>query len=233
MDTQFSLVITTYNRFDSFLDRYLEKYLENPYISEIIISDDCSDDYDKLIAKYGTNDKIKIYKNSSNIGALKNKCIACQKSTTDWICLMDSDNFCHKDYFEALMQYWNKDINTIYAPSKALPVFDYSHHIGKPININNIDWNTVDECLINTGNYIFHKSIVQFIEPIIQQQLPEHTIDVKYMNYLWLNNGVEIVVVPNMEYLHVIHNQSYYALCSDKLSNSNKTFNWHIYPPNF
>jgi glycosyltransferase involved in cell wall biosynthesis len=236
MPYEFSLVITTYNRFDSFLDGFLEKYLQNSYIHEIIISDDCSNDYSKLVSKYGNNDKIKLFTNSENLKALKNKCIACTKATKEWICLMDSDNYCDIDYFETLIKFWNingLNTNMIYLPEKGIPTprLTFTEYIGKIINKETINWDTIDECLINIGNYVFHKSIVNYIEPLIKQNLYPYTLDVKYMNYIWINNDIQLVVVPDMTYIHTVHNESYYAQYSQFLSGFDKQFNWKKFPP--
>lgn len=224
-----SLVITTYNRFDTFLYKNLVYYLENPYVKEIIIYDDCSDDYEKL-RNYFQNDKIKLYRQDKNIGALKNKITACQVATKEWICLMDSDNFFDISYFEALFDYWNKNgknENYIYQPQKGFPMQDFTKYIGKVIDKD--FWNTLnDECLVNNGNYVFHKSIVKFVEPILNEDINTHAIDVKYMNYYWLKNGVSIVIVPEMYYDHTIHPGSLYITTCKISDKFNSEFNWKI-----
>lgn len=224
-----SLVITTYNRFDTFLYKNLSYYLENPYIKEIVIYDDCSDDYYKIL-KYFQNEKIKLYKQDQNVGALKNKINACQKATNDWICLMDSDNFCNITYFEALQNYWNingTNINTIYQPEKGFPAQDFSKYIGTPLSCENWNNNT-DECLVNNGNYVFHKSIVKYVEPILNQSINTYAIDVKYMNYYWIKNGISIVIVPKMYYDHTIHPGSLYITTCKISDKFNSEFNWKI-----
>ena len=227
MPFEFSLVITTYNRFDTFLDRYLSEYLNNKYISEIVISDDCSQDYDKLIAKYSSIPKLKIIQQPQNLGALKNKIVACTHASKEWICLMDSDNFCGPDYFEALIHYWNSyspATNIIYSPVHARPSFNFSDYIGTVVNNNNL--NRVHGALVNLGNNVFHKSIVQHMLPILDETIDVYAIDVKYINYKLFKKDISLVVVPGMMYDHVVHPGSFYLNTQANSTFFDKTFNW-------
>lgn len=218
-----SLAITTYNRFESFLKENIDKYLENEIINEIVVCDDCSDDYDKLVKTYG--DKIKVYKNDINLDCYKNKLRVSQYASCDWICLMDSDNFCGKDYFDALFKYWDMhgaDPSCIYMPEKALPNFDYSKYSGKIIDKTN--WNecvSVDEPCFNTCNLVFHKSALTCQ---LDHDIDPHGVDSLYMNYTWVKFGMKLVVVPGMMYTHTVHAGSHYIL------NESKT---HVFKNNF
>ena len=222
----FSLVITTYNRYDTYLKINIPKYLQNPYINEIIISDDCSDDYEKLITNF--NDaKLKIIKQSKNLGALRNKITACTYATSEWICLMDSDNFADIDYFEALLTYWvthEKSNIMIYSPSKALPSFDISDIINKIYTKN--DFHTINAWLINLGNHVFNKDILQYILPILDTNINPYALDVKYMIYNWLKNDIKITVVKDMHYSHSLHNDSLWCQHSGNSEEFDRSFDW-------
>ncbi len=47
-----SLCIPTYNRYDRFLSSNIPKYLLNPYIDEIVISDEDGADIEKIKAAF-------------------------------------------------------------------------------------------------------------------------------------------------------------------------------------
>lgn len=227
MPFEFSLVITTYNRFDSFLDRYLSEYLNNKYISEIVISDDCSDDYAKLIAKYSSVPKVKIIQQPQNLGALKNKIVACTHASKEWICLMDSDNYCGPDYFEALIHYWNtysSNKKIVYSPVEARPSFNFSDYVGSVIDNQNL--NRVRGALVNLGNNVFHKTVVEHMLPILSETIEVYAIDVKYINYKLFKKGISLVVVPGMAYNHVVHQGSFYLNTEANSAHFDKTFNW-------
>lgn len=226
-----SLVITTYNRFDTFLSSQLDKYLENKYIDEIIVSDDCSDDYDKLIQYKNTksSDKLKIYRQPQNLKALKNKITACTYATKEWICLMDSDNFCNESYFETLFNDWNTngiDINTIYSPSKGLPSFNHSKYIGI-YDKNN--WNQLynpGTQIINVGNNIFHNYIVKYLTPCLNEDIEPYAVDALYILYISIKNGVKFKVLDGMYYYHPVHDGSYYLKTADEATKFQNSFNW-------
>lgn len=230
-----SLVLTTYSRFDTFLKHNLEHYLQNPYIHEIIIYDDCSDDYEKIkniFHKEIALGKIKVYQQKVNRGPLRNKIDAIQKASCDWICLMDSDNFCNIDYFDALENYWNtyeKNIHTIYMPQKALPNFDFTYYT-TPVTKDN--WNQLHleyAIMLNSGNYVFHKDIIPYILPIEKDDSIKGYVEVKYMNRIWVRDGnITIQVIPNMYYHHTVHSDSFWIKNSDKMMQFYETFNWDI-----
>ena len=227
MDYQFSLVITTYNNYDTFLKNTLPKYLNNPYIFEIIISDDCSDDYDKINNDYSSVSKIKLIKQPHNLGALKNKITACTYATLEWICLIDSDNYCGPDYFEALIHYWknnSRETNIIYSPVHALPVFNFTKYIGTIFD--KTYWKDIDACLINIGNNVFHKSAVDYLIPILKQDIEAYAVDVKYINYILFKNNLSLIVIPNMQYLHTMHDNSLYMRTASKSMEFDNTFDW-------
>ena len=146
---------------------------------------------------------------------------------------MDSDNFCDIDYCEAFINFWilnagNYNTKYIYQPMIAIPAHNFSKYIG--ILINKENWNSInDECLLNNGNYVFHKSIVKYIEPILSENIQTYAIDVKYMNYIWIKNSeVSIVVVPNMKYIHTIHPGSLYITTAKISDTFNYQFDWKI-----
>jgi glycosyltransferase involved in cell wall biosynthesis len=231
----FSLVLTTYYRFESFLKNNVNRYLENPYIREIIIYDDCSDDFEKINHEFKTQiecGKIKVFRQEKNRGALRNKIMALEKANEEWICLMDSDNYCNISYFEKLERYWNQhgfNKHMIYAPEGALPVFQFSN---LTIPVNQKTWNKLHQTygiMLNAGNYVLHKSMVPYMLPILDDLTIEGFVEVKYMNYRWVRDAnATIQVIPGMTYEHTVHNGSLYMRDADKHAHFDKTFNWTI-----
>jgi glycosyltransferase involved in cell wall biosynthesis len=224
-----SLALTTYNRFDTFLQKNVDKYLNNPYISEIVITDDCSDDYDKLVKKYGNIEKIKLFRNDVNMDCYRNKIITANNTTGDWICLMDSDNFCDLDYFEALFEFWNihgKDENMVYLPSKLKPAFDFTRNNNLIIDKSN--WNNyvmTECCMLNACNFVFHKSILKYQD---DTSFDPAGIDSKFINLKWIQNGVKLAIVPNMEYEHALHDNSHYNMNVRKTEKIKETIHWYV-----
>jgi hypothetical protein len=222
--TELSLCIATMKRWD-FLKISLPLYLENECIKEIVITDETGEDYELITNHYKNNPKIKVYKNTKRLGPFLNKLECMKKASCDWICLMDSDNFADKMYFQTFLEYTNKkpDIKTVYCPSKAKPNFDYTLLQNKIINKNTLESfrkldNTKLETAFNTGNYIINKSTIDAIESSLSASEEFSEIsklyqprDVIFMNYLLLLKDFSFIIVPQLEHNHVIHPGNLYT----------------------
>lgn len=89
-----SILMTVYNR-EIFLVEAIESVLNIDYLNwELIIVDDCSSDNSWNIAsKYaGCNDRIKLYKNQSNVGDYPNRNSAASYASGKYIVFVDSDD---------------------------------------------------------------------------------------------------------------------------------------------
>lgn len=233
----FSLCIPTIDRYDTFLRENLEKYLQNPYIDEIIITDENGNDYNKLLANFKDN-RIKLYKNDTILGSFLNKLKACKLAKNEWIALIDSDNFADIDYFKIASDYINSNIltkETIIAPSYAKPNFNYTHLEGKIITKENMDSikkydkyeakRNILETFMNTGNYILNKYLVNNInlDKEINNIQFSSACDVIYINTLFFEQfNLEIHIPHDLHYTHVVHNGSIYTNTYRKYSNFNE-----------
>ena len=218
----FSLCIPTIDRFDSFLDKYLEKYLENDLIDEIIITDENGNDYFKIINKYPS---IKVYKNDSILGPFLNKLKVMSLASNEWVVLMDSDNFADYDYFKTAKEYIlenNLPKNTILSPCMANPNFNFSRDSGKIFKKEDY---ISDGVLINAGNYIVNKYLVDSIDISKETEniKKSSACDVIFFNTLLFEQlDLHFHVVKSMEYLHVVHNGSIYNTTCSNHSSFNK-----------
>ena len=232
------------DRFDIFLSRYLVKYLDNEYINEIIITDENGNDIEKIKNMFGDNNKLVLIKNEKCLGPFLNKLKVCSFAKNEWIVLMDSDNFAYKDYFIVAKKYIEEKVgeqkNIILAPCKAMPNFDYSHLSGFIYKKGEFDKNNQIEkqimkshnspstTLMNTGNYLVNKYLIDNLN--LQNELNNITkssaCDVIYFNTLLFEQlELNMHVVPNLEYSHVVHNGSIYT----QTSNNFKEFNNLVY----
>jgi hypothetical protein len=221
-----SLCIPTMNRFDTFLEKYLKTYFEFlklGIISEIIICDENGYDYEKIMNIYGeyinNNDNFKLYKNDVILGVFKNKLKVASFASSKYIALIDSDNFCDKDYFLTVKKYIITNQNSfsesvILSPSFAKPNFNYKNvenTIVTKQNVANIfhDYSV----LLNTGNFVISKNIsinMTYDESILFYIT---ACDVLYFNLLAFQqfNDCQIHVVKDLEYTHVVHDGSIYT----------------------
>ena len=207
----FTLCIPTLNRFDDFLSKNLPKYLTNELITEIIITDENGNDVNKIKNTF-TNDKLKLFINEQRLGPFSNKISACSKASNEWIVLIDSDNFAEEK-------------NIILAPSFAKPNFNYSYLAGfiyKKGNFHNnknLESSLINASyspsttLMNTGNYIINKYLIDNLNLSNETEniKMSSACDVIYFNTLLFEQlDLNLHVVSNLEYEHVVHNGSVY-----------------------
>jgi len=221
MVPKISLCIPTYKRFDKFLSTNLTRYLENPYIDEIVVCDENGEDSQKISARFPNESKIKVYKNETILGAFANKNRVVSLASNDWVCLMDSDNYAPPSYFEAWISYIESNgisSKKVYLPMYTIPQsnhngFNYTEFQHLHLDVTSISQYNLDSlsCMLNTGNYIFHKQ--NYIESN-QHLVKYHQSGVKCVQdvifkalLLFLNHSV-FVLVPNMAYDHIVHDES-------------------------
>lgn len=227
----FTLCIPTMNRFDSFLLHYIPNYLKNEHIDEIIITDENGDDIDKIIKTFGNQTKLKLFKNETRLGPFLNKIRACSYSKNEWIALIDSDNFADENYFKIAKTYLEENSlltqkNIILSPSRAKPNFDYSCLDGFVYKKGNFKKNLelekqktnsiISHVLMNTGNYIINKFLIDNINLTNESDNIQYSsaCDVIYFNTLLFEQSeldLNLYVVPNLEYTHVVHDGSIYT----------------------
>jgi hypothetical protein len=222
-----SLCITTKDRYNDFLSEYIPKYLENPYIQEIIISDENGNDFNKIKEQIPCNSRLRLYKNEVILGPFLNKLQVLKKAKNEWIALIDSDNFANIDYFEVAIDYIKRQSPnefSILLPSFAKPNFDYRKFEDNIItkdnirNVENID-KSLFNTLINTGNYVINKNLIDLIDISKENEdliSSSHACDVKYFNTLVLEQfpSFQLHVIKDLHYSHMVHNNSIYLQTS-------------------
>lgn len=237
----FTLCIPTMDRFDEFLSKYLPKYLDNNLINEIIITDENGNDVNKINKTFPNNPKLKLFINETRLGPFLNKLKGCSKSSNEWIVLIDSDNFADKNYFNVAQKYINEknimEKNVILAPCWAKPRFNYSHLSGFIYKKGSFKHNKMlenrllngsyasSEVLMNTGNYVINKFLID------QLNLKNETENIKmssacdviYLNTLLFEQlDLNLHVVPNLTYEHVVHDGSIYIQTHTQFHSFNK-----------
>lgn len=220
---KYTLAFTTYNSAD-----YIERQLSNDFfamssglVDEIVIQDDCSEDYNKLKSKETEN--IKIYQNSKRMLPLLGRVEMLKNCKNDWVLLMDSDNFLTQKSFDALNSFIPEP-GVIYMPGFAHPDFDFrsqypdtfidlklaANRVGQP----GVNWINV---LLNTGNYLVPRLEYLEVSKTIDPQLPACPCEVLYFNYLWLKAGKRFYCKSDYEYIHTQRDDSFYrTYCADR-----------------
>lgn len=206
-----TVAIPHYNRF-AFLQEAISNIVDDPRISEIVVSDDLSIDgsWDLLRNVYQGHPKVRLFRNSKNLDCYANKAAAVRRAEGKWIILLDDDNILKRDYLDRLvsMQPWCE--HTVYCPEWAQPHFDYRPYAGVEITRKNVAQYMSRRhfaTLLNTANYFFHKDLYlkywnEKIDPV--------TADSIYMAMRILEGGDRFFVVPGLQYFHRVHAGSHY-----------------------
>lgn len=98
-----TLAIPFYNTSQYFSD-CIKYAVEDDFVSEIVVNDDCSteEEYNNLLSLTEDIDKIKVFRNETNLGAFRNKFTIVKNCTNEWIYLLDSDNHPFEETYEVI-----------------------------------------------------------------------------------------------------------------------------------
>jgi glycosyltransferase involved in cell wall biosynthesis len=126
MLNKISLAITSHNRSNKTI-RSFSNVLSDDRITEIIIVDDHSDDknFNDLSNQINLlkSPKLKIHRNTKNLGAFLNKCRAIDLTSNDWVILLDSDNIIDIHYLPS----WIARLSTCLVWLSAVPPILITH----------------------------------------------------------------------------------------------------------
>jgi len=232
---EISLAIPFYNSSQYFLDAV--KYaIENPFVKEIVVSDDHSNEYNydtlKNIVENLKSKKIKIIRPEKNLGGFKNKYFVVSKCNYEWIYLLDSDNCMTKNTLQLIKSIKKFDLNICYCPKKLIlfhnnqpPHQEVTYNfefdsIGideiKILLRNNVKW--VD-WFLNTGNYFFNRDV--YLNCLDKNNSNETFAgDVIAASYYWFKNGGKFKIIEGFEYYHRLRSDSYWNSCGTNSSQS-------------
>jgi len=197
----------------------------------------------KINEHFPNNNKLKLFVNEERLGPFLNKLKVCSKASNEWIALIDSDNFADEQYFSIANDYIknnNLGKNVILAPCFAKPRFNYSHlsgftykmgtfNINKQLENDLINGSYIhSEVLMNTGNYVINKYLTDNLnlKNEMENIKMSSACDVIYFNTLLFQQlDLNLHVVPNLTYEHVVHNESIYI----ETHNNFRNFNEYVY----
>jgi glycosyltransferase involved in cell wall biosynthesis len=185
-------------------------------IDEIVIQDDCSEDYDLL--KPHESENIRLFKNEKNLSPLLSRVNLVNNCKNDWVLLMDSDNFLEKNCFDKIKELELNDEVT-YCPDFARPNFGFKvfsnvlmdMEFVKP-KIPNLDM----QIFLNTGNFLINRNNYLKVAEKIDESFAHWAVDVIYFNYLWLSSGYKLFCIKDYEYDHTLRGDSYWARIGEK-----------------
>jgi len=203
-----TVAITNFNR-EQLLYESIEQVIDDPRISEIVISDDASEYglYTRVVNHYKAYPKVKIYRNEKNLDCYLNKHKAVSLATNEWVLLIDSDNVFSKEFINKLFsekEYWSKD--QIFQPSFAKPHFDFTAFDMDVIdrrNVSDFMMRHQFQTMLNAANHFFNRE--RWLE-VFDSSVDPVTSDSIYQMYRWLDDGNCIYITPDLHYEHRVSN---------------------------
>jgi glycosyltransferase involved in cell wall biosynthesis len=197
-----SLCLTNYNRSHMLQEAFIQ-VIDDPRISEVIVTDDWSNEKTVIALKHIFHPKLKLWWNYKNLGCYRNKREAISKASNEFVVIFDSDNILTTDYIDKVFeQPWSKD--TVLAPDFAKPHFDYTAFSGETIHKGNVKSMMERKnftAMINTMNYFVNRD--EYLR-VWEDRSEPWTADTALQNYNWLKAGNKIHVVKGMQYEHRI-----------------------------
>lgn len=157
--------------------------------------------------------KIKMFENKVQEFVFRNKFLAVERSSSEWVAIIDSDNTFTSDYLDALymQQPWNRML--IYQPEFALPKFDFREFSGKTIagGFRGLMQRPMFRCMLNAMNYIVNRQVfLDANRPLFESGFDPKCADSLFINYNLFKEGCGMFVVPGMQYQHTVHDGSFY-----------------------
>ena len=237
-----TVAIPTMDRWDKFLKKQLPIYLDHPLIDCVLISDENGNDIEKICEEgYDKNPKLRLYQNESILGVYGNKRQCLLKAPTQYVAVLDSDNWFEPSYFDRVIECINRDGDlaekTVYSAGENERLFldtgvkenRIKHFSGKRVNKSN--WNTTLKVvgwnfLLNDGNAVWPKSFVQHM-PDLPEERVVGTDSILAMRYA-IMAGYTMSVEHSLHYIHTVHDGSHWTLNAGVSSRLMGLMDWRL-----
>lgn len=214
-----TIAIPTLNRWE-FLKESLPELLDRPEVAEVILCDENGNDFERIKhSSFAQHSKLRIVVNERILGIYENKrkCISLAK--TDWVAVLDSDNFFSEEWFDLLTE--NIDINnlkTIYASAEAkfvnykdTSVKQYTTEYSG-LEVTRKTWNSLFQqpkwnFLLNEGNWVVPRNVLDALPESVKSS-DLLAADAIYMLKCFVAAGYTVKYVKGLTYLHIVHDDS-------------------------
>jgi GT2 family glycosyltransferase len=220
----FTVAIPTMDRWDDFLIKQLPIYLNYPRIDYVVICDENGNDISKIMeSEHSMNPKLRLYENNMVLGVYGNKRECLINSPTDWVAVLDSDNFFEPEFFDSFFEAIERDGSlakkTIYCAGKnerldleTGKIEDKTAHFSG-LRISRENWNSIIDTdgwnfLLNDGNSIWPKDVIQYFPPLPEERIVG-TDSIFFMKRA-VEAGFTLRVEPKMRYTHTVHSGSHW-----------------------
>jgi glycosyltransferase involved in cell wall biosynthesis len=209
------------------IEKVLKAVRDDDRVAEVVLVDDASsyDQYRLLCERASIYPKARVFHNDNNQFVFRNKFISVERASSEWVIVFDSDNILDRSYIDVLYKIqWRQE--EIYQPCFARPSFDFREFSGRTIQASEVPGlmaRPMFRVMVNAMNYFVNRKT--FLSALRQQFSSGYdplTSDSAFINYHLFRSGCRIVVVPGLEYDHVVHDGSTYRLHKSRSINQRK-----------
>ena len=214
-----TIAIPTLNRW-KFLQESLPTFLDRPEVAQVIICDENGDDSRECMnSPFAQHPRLRIVVNERVLGIYENKRKCISLSETNWVAVLDSDNFFSDEWFDTLTDVINiNDLSRVYASAEAKhvnskdgSVKEYTKEFSG-LELNYKVWNSIFEkpkwnFLLNEGNWVVPKRVLEVL-PVSAKSSDLMAADAIFMLRSFVAGGYTVHYVPGLTYLHTVHNES-------------------------
>jgi len=231
-----TVAIPTMDRWHSFLKEQINIYLEHPLIDCVIVCDENGNDINGICeAGLDENPKLRLYQNEKILGVYGNKRQCILKAPTDFVAVLDSDNYFSPEYFVSLHKCIERDgpksLTNIYCAGINERLFietgvtenRTAQFNGMQVTYDN--WNkTITmpgwKFLLNDGNAVWPKDIIKHFSDIPEEEVVG--TDSIFFARQAIQAGYSMCIEPKLHYIHTVHPGSHWlqnAAISSRLMN--------------
>jgi glycosyltransferase involved in cell wall biosynthesis len=238
---ELTVAIPTMRRWKGFLEKSLPMFLNNDNIAHVVVCDETGEDVEAIQKTvWAHHPKLHLYVNEHRLGMYANKRRCVEKSPTDWVAVLDSDNLFPDEYFESLFDLWKDEgasTKTVYAASEIVRVFlktgdsEEKTQQFTGMRITKSNWNKVLQMkgwnfLLNDGNWVGHTSVLEAWPPLPENKV-KATDSIRIVKNL-IENGWTYYITPGMRYIHTVHDDSEWIKTEADSTRLLATTNWRI-----
>lgn len=214
-----TITIPTLNRW-SFLQESLPGFLERPEVAEVIVCDENGEDVKRIQeTPLAQNPKLRLVVNERILGIYENKRKCISLANTDWVAVLDSDNFFQDEFFEVLGESIDrKDLTNIYASAEAKhinrmdgTVKEYTKEFSG-LRVTEKSWNSLFQkpkwnFLLNEGNWVVPRDVLKVLPESVKSS-DLMAADAIFMLRCFVKGGFTVNYIPSLTYLHIVHDES-------------------------
>lgn len=226
----FSVVISVYNKAD-YIENTLKSVVNQSFDDfEVIVVNDGSSDNSLEIINSINDDRISVI-TTENLGASMARNKGIEESNSDFIALLDGDDYWNKDYlqtiYDAISIFPNQKVFSVAIAqkykNKIVPV-NYSFNQTETFRIHNFFASSKKYSLLSSSSVVFHKAIIKQTGKFDPNIVSGQDTD------LWIRFGLHYdIVFINKQLVTYTHNSNSLSNTTFNLSQKPKFDNYLTY----